>query len=118
MGRPERPLDGTGGPITEFARDLRALRRRAGNPSYRELARTALFAPSVLSTAASGHRLPTLPVTLAFVAACGGDRAAWERRWRSVAGEAGPPAGRPRCPSRARSHRPRWTRPTRGRCRA
>jgi hypothetical protein len=89
MGRPERPLDGTGGPITEFARDLRGLRRRAGNPSYRELARKALFAPSVLSTAASGHRLPTLPVTLAFVTACGGDRPAWERRWRRVAGEVG-----------------------------
>ncbi|MGI5237794.1 NB-ARC domain-containing protein [Dactylosporangium sp. CA-139066] len=93
MGRPERPLDGSSGPITEFARDLRALRRRAGNPSYRELARTALFAPSVLSTAASGHRLPTLPVTLAFVAACGGDRPAWERRWRRVAGEVGAAAG-------------------------
>ncbi|HET6288840.1 MAG TPA: NB-ARC domain-containing protein [Amycolatopsis sp.] len=86
MGRPERPLDGTTGPIAAFAHDLRVLRNRAGNPSYRELARTALFAPSVLSSAASGHRLPTLAVTLAFVSACGGDRAAWERRWRSVAG--------------------------------
>ncbi|MFI9456194.1 NB-ARC domain-containing protein [Amycolatopsis sp. NPDC052450] len=89
MGRPERPLDGTTGPIAAFAHDLRVLRNRAGNPSYRELARTALFAPSVLSSAASGHRLPTLAVTLAFVSACGGDRAAWERRWRSIAGQAG-----------------------------
>ncbi|MFG2043637.1 NB-ARC domain-containing protein [Dactylosporangium sp. NPDC048998] len=70
-----------------FAHDLRALRTAAGNPSYRELARTALFAPSVLSNAASGRRLPTLPVTLAFVAACGGDQAAWERRWRAVAAD-------------------------------
>ncbi|EME60819.1 NB-ARC domain-containing protein [Amycolatopsis decaplanina] len=89
MGRPERPLDGSTGPIAAFAHDLRVLRNRAGNPSYRELARTALFAPSVLSSAASGHRLPTLAVTLAFVSACGGDRAAWERRWRSVAGQTG-----------------------------
>jgi hypothetical protein len=89
MGRPERPLDGTGGPVAAFAHDLRALRKRAGNPSYRELARTALFVPSVLSSAASGHRLPTLAVTLAFVAACGGDRATWERRWREVAGSVG-----------------------------
>ena len=85
MGRPERSLDDADGPIVAFARDLRALRKSVGNPSYRELARTALFAPSVLSSAASGRRLPTLPVTLAFVAACGGDRSEWERRWRSVA---------------------------------
>src|SRR5688572_23167736 len=85
MGRPERPLDTTSGPIAAFASELRGLRKLAGNPSYRELARRALFAPSVLSSAASGHRLPTLPVTLAFVAACGGDRAVWERRWRAVA---------------------------------
>jgi hypothetical protein len=79
-------LDVINGPIAAFAQDLRTLRKRAGNPSYRELASTALFAPSVLSTAASGHRMPTLSVTLAFVAACGGDEAAWERRWRSITG--------------------------------
>ncbi|MEU8635445.1 NB-ARC domain-containing protein [Amycolatopsis sp. NPDC048633] len=89
MGRPERPLDVTTGPIAAFAHELRVLRKRAGNASYRELSRTALFAPSVLSSAASGRRLPTLAVTLAFVSACGGDRAAWERRWRSIAGQTG-----------------------------
>src|SRR5688500_18243455 len=96
MGRPERPLDATNGPIAAFAHDLRVLRSRAGNPSYRELARTALFAPSVLSSAASGHRLPTLAVTLAFVSACGGDRTAWERRWREVAGQVGVAPAEPR----------------------
>jgi DNA polymerase III delta prime subunit len=94
MGRPERPLDVTTGPIAAFAHELRLLRNRAGNASYRELSRTALFAPSVLSSAASGRRLPSLAVTLAFVSACGGDRAAWERRWRSVAGQTG--GGEPR----------------------
>jgi hypothetical protein len=89
MGRPEKPLEGTNDPIAAFAHDLRGLRKRAGNPSYRELARRALFAPSVLSSAASGHRLPTLPVTLAFVTSCGGDRPAWEQRWRKVAGNVG-----------------------------
>ncbi len=89
MGRPERPLDLTAGPIAAFAHELRALRSRAGNASYRELARAAHFAPSVLSSAASGRRLPTLAVTLAFVSACGGDRLAWERRWRSIAGRKG-----------------------------
>jgi NB-ARC domain len=101
MGRPERPLDTIGGPIAAFARDLRQLRSRAGNRTYRELARTALFSPSVLSSAASGYRLPTLPVTLAFVGACGGDQAAWERKWREVAGNLNPAAeaGRQRVPA-------------------
>lgn len=85
MGRPERPLDPSSGPIPAFAHDLRMLRRRAGNPPYRTLARKALFSPSVLSSAADGRRLPTLAVTLAFVAACGGDLVAWERRWREIA---------------------------------
>ncbi|MET9000973.1 ATP-binding protein [Amycolatopsis sp. Hca4] len=89
MGRPERPLDPSAGPIAAFAHELRVLRSRAGNASYRELARAAHFAPSVLSSAASGRRLPTLAVTLAFVSACGGDRHAWERRWRSIAGKSG-----------------------------
>ncbi|KDN18732.1 ATP-binding protein [Amycolatopsis rifamycinica] len=95
MGRPERPLDPTAGPIAAFAHELRVLRNRAGNASYRELARAAHFAPSVLSSAASGRRLPTLAVTLAFVSACGGDRGAWERRWRSVAQESRAQARRP-----------------------
>lgn len=84
MGRPEKPLGSAASPIVSFARDLRELRAAAGNPSYRELARTALFAPSVLSSAASGYRLPTLQVTLAFVRACGGDGVEWERRWRTL----------------------------------
>ncbi|SEC80491.1 hypothetical protein SAMN04489727_5154 [Amycolatopsis tolypomycina] len=95
MGRPERPLDPTAGPVAAFAHELRVLRNRAGNAGYRELARTAHFAPSVLSTAASGRRLPTLAVTLAFVSACGGDRGAWEQRWWSVAQEARTKAVRP-----------------------
>ena len=91
MGRPERPLDPSGGAVAAFAQDLRELRGSAGNPSYRALARTALFAPSVLSSAAGGRRLPTLPVTLAFVSACGGDPAAWEHRWNLIAAQLGMP---------------------------
>jgi hypothetical protein len=32
----------------------------------------------------TGRRLPTLEVTLAYVAACDGDLEQWERRWREV----------------------------------
>lgn len=43
------------------------------------------FSASTLSEAASGKRLPSLEVTLAYVRACGGDVAEWEKRWRQVA---------------------------------
>ncbi|MFI6504702.1 hypothetical protein [Nonomuraea typhae] len=67
-----------------FAADLRALRVKAGEPTYRQLARRAHYAAGTLSEAASGQRLPTLAVALAYVRACGGDAAAWEQRWREL----------------------------------
>ncbi|MFD6888481.1 NB-ARC domain-containing protein [Streptomyces sp. NPDC059957] len=85
MGRPEKPLDPDAGPATAFARELRRLRTAAGCPSYREMARSAMFSSTVLSDAAAGYRLPTLQVALAFVEACGGERTIWERRWREAA---------------------------------
>jgi hypothetical protein len=38
-----------------------------------------------LAAAAGGRRLPTLPVAVAFVRACGGDVAEWEERWQKLA---------------------------------
>ncbi|WP_167474220.1 NB-ARC domain-containing protein [Nocardia arthritidis] len=90
MGRRERPIDTCTGPLAAFAGELRGLRAAAGNPSYRRMAGVALYSPSVLSEAASGHRLPTLQVTLAFVKACGGSAAEWESRWRAVCGTDAP----------------------------
>jgi hypothetical protein len=89
LGRPEKPLDTEEGPVVAFAYDLRALRRKSGQPSYRQMSKSALFSPSVLSSAANGRRLPTLQVTLAYVRACGGDQDEWERRWRELDGELG-----------------------------
>lgn len=89
MGRPEKPLDSGESPLAAFAHDLRELRGRAGKPSYRDMARTALFSPSVLSSAANGRRLPTLQVTLAYVRSCGGNCADWEHRWRALARQMG-----------------------------
>ncbi|MFD0207392.1 NB-ARC domain-containing protein [Saccharothrix carnea] len=71
---------------------MRRLRARAGNPTYRDMGRAALYSSSVLSSAASGHRMPTLQVTLAFVAACGGDREQWRRRWLEVSSGLDPEA--------------------------
>ena len=75
------PLDG---PISRFAHELRQLRAAAGYPSYRSLAKRALFSASVLSSAASGSSLPTLQVTLAFARACGADPGEWQRRWEAA----------------------------------
>lgn len=85
MGRPERPLDPAAGPVAEFAARLRELRREAGTPSYRTLSQRARYAPSMLSSAASGFALPSLQVTLAFVRACGGDPQTWTQSWHAVA---------------------------------
>jgi hypothetical protein len=85
LGRPERPLNPEDSPLARFAFDLRELRRAADGISYRELAKRAHFSRTALSQAASGGELPTLPVTLAYVRACGGDTAAWEARWRALA---------------------------------
>ncbi|ALG10580.1 hypothetical protein AOZ06_30070 [Kibdelosporangium phytohabitans] len=63
----------------------------AGRPEHRKLAQQAHYSATTLADAAKGDRLPSLDVTLAYVAACGGDRAEWESRWRTVAAESLPP---------------------------
>jgi WD40 repeat protein len=87
MPRVERELDSGDTPLLRFAGDLRRLRRRAGNPAYRQLAQRAFYSAATLSEAASGRKLPTLAVTLAYVRACDGDEAQWEDRWHALAAE-------------------------------
>ncbi|PRY31405.1 hypothetical protein [Pseudosporangium ferrugineum] len=87
MAGTERALSDDDGPLTRFAADLRKLRQKAGLPPYRELGRRAHYSAAALSDAAGGRRLPSLAVTLAYVAACDGDTQAWEQRWHSVAAE-------------------------------
>lgn len=86
MGRPEKPVNTAGGLVAKFASELRRLRAQAGSPTYREMARSAMFSPSVLSSAASGNRMPSLQVALGFVNACGGDEEAWRQHWLAVTG--------------------------------
>ncbi|WDT52595.1 nSTAND1 domain-containing NTPase [Streptomyces sp. G7(2002)] len=81
MGRPENPIDPQDGPVQRFAYELRKLRDEAGAPAYRAMARRAGYSAATLSQAAAGERLPTLPVLLAYVRACGGDEGEWRRRW-------------------------------------
>ncbi|MFJ1896724.1 helix-turn-helix domain-containing protein [Streptomyces sp. NPDC088115] len=88
MGRREKPLDPAAGAAPRLAHELRKLRGEAGGPTYRAMAeRVGLSAPT-LSAAASGERVPTLSVLLAYVRACGRDEADWERRWRAAIADA------------------------------
>ncbi|MFC5144818.1 XRE family transcriptional regulator [Streptomyces aureoversilis] len=100
MPRGERPLDAGDSPLLRFAAELRRLRQKAGNPTYRALSERAHYSIATLSSAAGGRVLPTLAVTLAYVRACDGDTQEWERIWHTVAAElaaelaaAAPPAG-------------------------
>ncbi|WP_425246531.1 hypothetical protein [Streptomyces sp. NEAU-NA10] len=93
MGRPERPVDPEAGPVQRLAHELRELRRAAGGPAYRTMARAAGFSATTLSQAAAGERLPSLAVLQGYVRACGGDPQEWEPRWKeaeaAAAGEEG-----------------------------
>ena len=63
-----------------FARDLRVLRSKGGL-DYPDMAEKSHYTMRTLASAAGGLRLPTLPVLIAYVNACGGDVAEWEERW-------------------------------------
>ncbi|WP_405681025.1 MULTISPECIES: helix-turn-helix domain-containing protein [unclassified Streptomyces] len=77
-----RSVDPGSGPVQRFAFELRELRSKAGGITYRTLAQRAGYSVTTLSQAAAGEQLPTLPVVLAYVAACGGDDREWEERWK------------------------------------
>ncbi|MGW0902970.1 nSTAND1 domain-containing NTPase [Streptomyces sp. NPDC002853] len=87
MGRREGELDPAAGSAQRFAFELRKLRQEAGAPTYRVMARRTGYSVATLSRAASGERLPSLPVALAYVRACGADGAEWEQRWHAAAEE-------------------------------
>jgi hypothetical protein len=70
--------------LESFARDLRALRAKA-ELDYPEMAERSHYTMKTLASAAGGLRLPTLPVAIAYVRACGGDVAEWEDRWHKLA---------------------------------
>ena len=60
------------------------MRASAGQPSYRRLAAATHYSAATLARAAAGHVLPSLEVTLAYVAGCGGDPAEWRQAWADV----------------------------------
>ncbi|WP_433608693.1 hypothetical protein ACQP2P_36235 [Dactylosporangium sp. CA-139114] len=85
VGRPHSPIDPQG-PLAAFASGPLGL-KIGSNLTYEQAGRKVSFRPSVLTEAAAGKRLPTLPVALAYVRASGGlDRGIprWERRWQQA----------------------------------
>ncbi|MEV4255421.1 hypothetical protein AB0J52_19890, partial [Spirillospora sp. NPDC049652] len=85
MPRPENPLDPGSGPVAAFAVALRELRASVGTPSYRTMSKRSYYGFTTLAEAAAGRRFPSWEITRAYVVACGGDVAEWERRWRETA---------------------------------
>jgi hypothetical protein len=81
MARQSRSVNTDDGPVAAFAADLRALRVKAGSPSYREMEKRANVSYAVLSRADSGYALPTWATTEAYVKACGDDPGSWRVRW-------------------------------------
>jgi len=51
------------------------------------MAGQAHYSVTTLSVAASGQHMPSLPVTLAYVRACGGDIEEWTCRWHAADAE-------------------------------
>jgi hypothetical protein len=111
VGRPQRPLAPGGSPEQELALALRRLREDSGNPTYRVMAGRAYYSASALARAASGAALPSRDLVLAYVRACGGDQAEWDKRWAAAAARAGQGGELEHDATVARSgqrRRPRW----------
>lgn len=69
---------------------------------YPEMAERSHYTMRTLASAAGGLRLPTLPVTVAYVRACGGTEAEvteWEDRWQRLAQGRGKEAEQPALPA-------------------
>jgi DNA-binding NarL/FixJ family response regulator len=88
MPRRENPIDPAGDALAQFALQLRALRRTAGQPPYREMAKTAHYSAPALSKAANGRWRPTWNCVEAYLRAC---HVAdihlikqWRHRWEAV----------------------------------
>ncbi|MER6350771.1 helix-turn-helix domain-containing protein [Streptomyces sp. NPDC001634] len=84
MGRREVEINPLAGPVEELATALRDLRAASGLPTYRQMAARTHYSASVLSRAARGCQLPSLPVVKAFAEACGVDPGPYEQRWRQA----------------------------------
>ena len=82
--RPQRELDPDGGPLVEFARELRALRARAGDPKFAAMSRRTGRSKTALADAVGGRHLARWGTVEDFVQACEADPRPWRTRWEEV----------------------------------
>ncbi|MCD2187960.1 helix-turn-helix domain-containing protein [Actinomycetospora soli] len=95
MPRPQRELDPAGGPLVEFARDLRALREQAGSPKFATMARRTGRSKTALADASAGRHLPRWETVEDYVRACDADPAPWRARWDALRATLGAPPALP-----------------------
>ncbi|WP_330242640.1 helix-turn-helix domain-containing protein [Streptomyces sp. NBC_00525] len=67
--------------MEDFARHLRHLRTRAGEPSMRQLAQRTGYGKTTISDAFAGRRLPTLDVVEKLVGALDADQDEMREHW-------------------------------------
>jgi len=71
-------------PVHSFAREMRSLRFRAGDPSLQQLARAMACSHSTVSAYLNGRRLPPPKQLESFVLACQGNVEDWLERLEAV----------------------------------
>ncbi|GAA3539928.1 hypothetical protein GCM10022222_24470 [Amycolatopsis ultiminotia] len=74
-------------PAQVLSAELAALRRKAGNPSFRKMAeRSGRISHATLHEAVRGTRFPSWDTTREFVRACDSDELPWRLRWEELKG--------------------------------
>lgn len=84
MARPMNQLPQSDDPLVAFARDLQALRKKAGDPPLAMMAQHSGMSTATLSNAHAGKKLPTWATVNGYVLACGGNPEDWSARWESL----------------------------------
>jgi len=69
MPRAEQPVEGNGD-VQVLARAMRKIKKQAGDPPFRAMAKAANYSHETLSSAARGADCPTWPVVKAFADFC------------------------------------------------
>lgn len=64
-------------PLADFVAALRLVRKRAGNPTLRAMARRAQYSESTFCRVQKGKKVPRLEAMLAYVHACVGETELW-----------------------------------------
>ncbi|MFI1510201.1 hypothetical protein [Streptomyces sp. NPDC020597] len=84
MARPMNRLPNSNDPLVAFARDLQALRKKAGNPPLALMAEHSGLSQATLSNAHAGKKLPSWAAVNGYVLACKGDPEDFSQRWEHL----------------------------------